>query len=402
MRVLVLSNTPFLPPTAGNRARIAAMADYLAASGHEVAMLMLPAADRADWDVDGMRARLAWLEIATGPEPSRAGLVARARARFSRAARRIVDTPPAAIGVDDWCPPWFRDRARDRVREWQPDVVLVEYVFLSACLDGLDAVHPCVKVIDSHDLMHRRHAVYETLGMEPQWFHTTVAEERRGLLRADVVLAMQEEESAVLRTVVPERRVLTVPHAIPIRPAPLTAARAGRILLVASYNDLNVHGVAWLLDAVWPQVRARVPGAELVICGNIATKLGPLPPGVVARGFVPSLDDEYAAARVVVTPIPGGTGLKVKSVEGLCHGRPIVSTCAGAVGLDVGEVDGALVANDAEGFAAAVLVLLLDDARWRRIVTGATAQAARRFSPEAVFAPLVAELERHRAPRPRH
>jgi glycosyltransferase involved in cell wall biosynthesis len=282
-----------------------------------------------------------------------------------------------------------------------PDVVLVEYVFLSACLDGLAAVHPCTTVIDTHDLMHRRHALYDAVGIAPQWFHTTWDEERRGLSRADVVLAIQESDAAALRAMVPERRVLTVPHAHPLNLAPLDAAGPRRVLLVASYNDLNVQGLTWLLDRVWPALASA--GAKLVICGNIAAKLGPLPSGVVARGYVPSLDEEYAAARVVACPILGGTGLAIKVVEALSHGRPIVSTRAGALGVATGESEGVLLADDADGFAAAVRTLLDDDARWRRAATAAATQAARRFTPEAVFGPLVTELEQSRrsAGRPR-
>jgi glycosyltransferase involved in cell wall biosynthesis len=398
MRVLVLSNTPFLPRSAGNRARIASMLDYLLAGGHEVAMLMLPAVDRAEWDVDGMRARLAWLEI-VDVEPDPVGVLDRARGRLARAARRLsgADVPP--IGVDDWCPPAFRSRAHDRIRDWRPDVALVEYVFLSACLVERDADHPCVRVIDTHDLMHERRAVYDALGMAPQWFHTTAAEERRGLLRADLVLAVQDAEAAALRVLVPERPVLTVPHAAPLAPAAPADARRGRLLFVASYNDLNVRGLDWLVKDVWPALRAAVPDVELVVCGDIATKLGALPDGVVARGFVPSLDAEYAAARVVVSPILAATGLAVKAVDALCRGRPLVATRAGAAGLDAGEEHGVSVAETAAEFAVAVRTLLLDDARWQRAVAGATAQAARRFTPDAAFAPLLAELERRLSER---
>jgi hypothetical protein len=78
MRVLVVSNTPFLPPTAGNRARIGRMLAYLGGHGSEIAMLMLPDVDRHTWDEPGMRAALALFEVV---QPS---LVARARRRLGR------------------------------------------------------------------------------------------------------------------------------------------------------------------------------------------------------------------------------------------------------------------------------------------------------------------------------
>jgi hypothetical protein len=272
--------------------------------------------------------------------------------------------------------------------------VVVEYVFLSACLDDLPAPRP-LAVIDTHDVMHRRRATYATASVPLRWFHTTRAEEARGLARADLVLAISEEEADVFRGMVPD--VLTVPHARDVVPAPLDAAVAARVLYVASHNDLNVAAYEWLVTNVWPAVRAAVPPAALVVCGTIGEKLGPPPAGVVVRGAVESLAAEYASARVVVNPAPSGTGLPVKTVEALCHGRPVVATPAGA-----GDIAGGVVtAPDAAGFAEAVSRLLSDTGEWRRLAGDAGAIAAARFSPEAAFAALEQRMNRGRATRVR-
>jgi hypothetical protein len=128
MRILLVSNTPFLPPTAGNRSRIAQMVGFLQRHGVEVGMLMLPAADVLDWDLDGMRGRLSYFELA---QPPRGGRVID---RIRRSLRRPRSASTDAIGVDDWCPRWFRDRVATAAERWGADVLLIEYVFLSACL----------------------------------------------------------------------------------------------------------------------------------------------------------------------------------------------------------------------------------------------------------------------------
>ena len=405
MRLLVVSDTPFLPTTAGNRRRIDAMLSFFLDRGIEVGMLMLPAADIDTWDVDAMRARLSPFEIATPPKlrPGDAVQAAwnRAAAGIGGVLRRVRRAPaPAPVDVDAWCPRWFRARTAALVEQWNPDVVLVEYVFLSACLEPIRRNPRRLRrtVIDAHDVMHRRLDAYAAAALPPAWFHTTAAEEARGLARADLILAIHEDDAGVLRRLVPDRAVLVAPHGQAMRPLAPEGAAPYRLLYVASYNELNVRALGWFLREVWPLVVARFPAAALTICGNIAAKLGALPAGVAARGSLPSLQEEYACARLVIDPAQAATGLQIKLVEALCHGRPVVATPAAAAGAACGPDDGVVVAATPAAFADAIARLFSDDALWRRLVTGAAAQARRRFSPEAAFGPLLRCLESPQPP----
>ena len=392
MRVLVLSDTPFLPPTAGNRQRVHEMLGFLGRAGVELGLLMLPAVDRAEWDEKGMAVRLARFEVAEPPP------AARVLRRLAAIGRRLGGAPPGLLDVDAWCPRWFRARARRLVREWAPDVVITEYVYLSACLEGLDGGNRRpLRVIDTHDVMHRREAVYAGADVAPQWFRTSAAEEGRGLARADLLLAIQDEEAAVLHALAPGVEILTVPHACAAEPTPATGAERTRILFVASYNDLNLAGLRWFLASVWPALRAAEPALALHVCGTIAAKLPAMPAGVVVRGVLPSLRDEYAAARVVIDPVSSGTGLPIKVVEALAHGRPVVARRQMPPEVD----GGVLVAGDAAGFAAAVRGMLGDEAEWARVREAALRCARARFSHEAAFGPLLTRLRAGRKPDPR-
>lgn len=386
MRVLVLSDTAFLPATAGNRRRIDAMIGFLTGAGVEVGMLMLPAADRHEWDEGGMRGRLARFEVAERP------IATKVLGRL-RAAMRSPAPSAAAIDVDAWCPPWFRARARAVADEWAADAVIAEYVYLSACLEPLG--ERVLRVIDTHDVMHRRASVYAGVGLAPQWFHTTPDEERRGLARADVVLAMHDEEAAVLRSLVPGTEVLTVGHGAAAEPLPPAAACPGRLLFVGSYNDLNVRGLRWFLDEAWPALRAAVPDAELHVCGSIAEKVPSAPAGVTMRGVVPSLRDEYAEARVVIDPVAWGTGQPIKVVEALAHGRPVVSRRAAPRGFE----EAAVVGAEPGPFVDAVRALLTDDGRWSALARAAVRASAAESAPDVVFAPLLRRLRSGRRSR---
>ncbi len=388
MRILLVSNTPFLPATAGNRSRIAQMVDFFQRHGVEVGMVMLPAADVVGWDLDGMRERLSYFELARSPVTDR--VIDRIRRAIGRPHAASAD----AIGIDDWCPPWFRDRVAAVADAWEADVLLIEYVFLSACLlrvSGKTATPP-VTVIDTHDIMQHRTAAYAAAGLAPRWFYTTRDEERRGLVRADVVLAIREEDARTLRDMLPDREILIVPHGHDVRAAAPEDALPARLLFVASHNDLNVCGLRWFFAEVWPHIRTATPGAELSVCGTVADKLDRTPAGVVVRGAVPSLAAEYAAARLAINPVHASTGLQIKVVEALCHGRPVVSTSAGVAGIGHDADGGVLVADTARSFAAAVDRVLHDPAYYHRLAAGAARHAARCFTPDAAFSPLLAHL----------
>jgi len=247
-RLLLVSNTPFLPATAGNRERIRQLLGWLVARGWEASALLLPDLDFAAWDVAGMRRMLGRVDVAEAP-PRR--LLTRVAGRL----RRARPSPEAPLDVDAWCPPWFRRRVATAVAAERFDVVLVQYVFLTACLDGLGPRRPFA-VVDTQDLMHRRRDTYAAAGVPLQWFHTTREEEARGLARVDLVLAISEDEARVLRTMAAD--VLTVPHASEVVRAPLSLAAPGRVVYVASHNDLNVAAYRWLAQHVWPAVRAAV------------------------------------------------------------------------------------------------------------------------------------------------
>jgi glycosyltransferase involved in cell wall biosynthesis len=101
---------------------------------------------------------------------------------------------------------------------------------------------------------------------------------------------------------------------------------------------------------------------------------------------------EYQAAHVVVNPQLAGTGLKIKCVEALSAGCPLVTNRAGADGLEDGEGVAFLVSGDWHQFADHVVRLLTDDQMRLALEAQARAFAERMFSPDAVFSELASAL----------
>jgi hypothetical protein len=184
-------------------------------------------------------------------------------------------------------------------------------------------------------------------------------EEAKALDRADAVLAIQEWDASHFRSLT-QRPVSVVGHLAPVAAEPAPRDGPPVLLFVGGPMNINVHGVTWLIEHVLPVVRRRVPEAELWLAGGIGDRMQGSPEGVRRLGFVDALGELYRQARVIVNPQQFGTGLSIKSVDALLHGRPLVTTESGGRGLEDGAGEAFRQASSAEEFAAQVTDLLLD------------------------------------------
>ncbi len=149
----------------------------------------------------------------------------------------------------------------------------------------------------------------------------------------------------------------------------------------------NVDGLRWFLEQVWPTIVERLPAATLHVCGSVCEEVRERAKGVVYRGEIPNLDGEYAKAALVIVPLRSGSGLKIKTIEAMSHGRARVTTSIGAQGLARGDKAPFLVADDAVDFAAAVIKLLRDDDA-RHEVSAKARQGRSPYTAAAASAPL--------------
>jgi glycosyltransferase involved in cell wall biosynthesis len=149
----------------------------------------------------------------------------------------------------------------------------------------------------------------------------------------------------------------------------------GTLLFLGAFGYTpNVDAARWLVQDIWPIVRRRAERpARLVLIGRDPDRVDDLGthPGVELRGAVPDVADAYAAATLFVAPLRAGAGTRMKLLEAAAHRVPIVTTSLGARGLPLVAGHDVLIADDVDGFAAAIL-----DALQNREASGARAGAA--------------------------
>lgn len=149
-----------------------------------------------------------------------------------------------------------------------------------------------------------------------------------------------------------------------------SAPPADRLLFVGSVTwEPKYQNLRWLLQEVLPRVLAEHPSTVVDIVGAGVRRVEPLvsDPRVRLHSDVDDVSPYFEAGGVFLVPERQQGGVKLKSIEAAAYGLPIVSTPAGVEGTSLRASNACLVADDRDGFAAAIVTLLDDDNKARTL-----------------------------------
>lgn len=375
MRLAIVSHIPVYPTTAGNRARVLGLIQALQGLGHEVIFIQIPS---GPFDAPESAARHEAL-VGRGNyyDLTRLSTPARLAKWLKVFPVRAVSRLSKALGIDT---PWRHWRPLDShispesVRAAQAivvargcDVCLVEYVFHSAVLVDLPA--PVRTLIDTHDQFSNRHVGYAANGLGgAYWISLRPEAERRGLMRADGVLAIQDDEAQAFTRLLQGQPspplVRVVSHFLPAIEPRTDRGPPHRAAFIASSNSANTHALGLFLQWGLPEVLRRDPDFRLILAGGICGEV-PDHPQMDKIGHFERLGDVFARAPVSLNPVLSGSGISVKALESLAAGAPVVATETGARGLGALAGDGLRILPDGDwaAYAEALTALTLDPER---------------------------------------
>lgn len=419
MKILLVTDNRYWRESIGSQKRIAALCTHLA-RGHQLEVLFLGRlteedAKRLNLPLNMQRADLRSNAIigSVGLKASSAYVAAK---RFAKQvlveSRRLVSSPGYRVGCfrrfslqinepklsDFHHADWAR-KFSEACRRFEPDAIVVEYVRLAWLLDRCSSDIPssCLIAIDTHDVQSRRQSLFHKhdqihdLDITPQ-------EEARALSLGHVAIAIQKNDALELRRMLPSIKVIVAAHPNPV--VPITAPQACHPIRFAFFGSSmapNRDALERLLSILWPAARRMLPpDAELLIFGGVGDLSSNLScdSGVRIMGFAPDLAGAYSSAHVILNPVNYGGGLKIKSVEALCFGKPLVTTAVGAEGLADGAGVAFIQADTDREFVAAMIELALSMEKRDSLSRAAIAFAKEYFSPDHVFDELDGILTR--------
>jgi GT2 family glycosyltransferase len=223
-----------------------------------------------------------------------------------------------------------------------------------------------------HDLHHRRMRLEAEVTRDDRLLRLSELMRQRECAiwaSADLSLYLSDEEAQIASALQPQARISAIVPYCFDRFGQERSAQPGReIIFVAGFgHPPNANAACWFVTEVFPLVAAECPDAHLSIIGSSPSERVQALAGPNVRICADVSDVDLAAAyqraRVAVVPLRFGAGVKLKVVEALREGLPLVTTPVGAQGLP-GLSQLVMVEDHPWRFAHAVLLLLQDDAEW--------------------------------------
>lgn len=293
-------------------------------------------------------------------------------------------------------PRWFARHLPDY------DVLVVSRYHLAEFLVPLarQAAPGLRVVLDTVDLHHLREQREAGLRGDPtlqRLARTTRERELAAIRAADMAWVVSPVEAAMVRDALPGTRVALLPNILePLDQPRGRASRSGLLFVGGARHPPNVDAVQWLVDDLFPRIRAQRPDSTLHLVGDGLAGLAATRdagPGVIVHGHVPDLAPLLDNCLVGLAPLRYGAGVKGKVNMYMAHGLPVVATPCAAEGSFLEHGRDVLLADDAAGLAAAVIDACSDPDLWEGLAGNGLRNVQNHFSFDAARLAVADTLE---------
>lgn len=300
----------------------------------------------------------------------------------------------SSYNIDRFYSLGFEARLIELLSRNEFDIVQLESLYLCPYISAIRRVSRAKIVLRAHNTesdIWKKNAADESDPFKKLWFKDLAGKleryEKKAIAEVDAIVPITEQDATRLRefgTTVP-MHVATFAMPLTIHNENVASVSVGNktpdsrsVFHIGSMDwKPNYDGVNWLVKEIWPLVLHKIPDAQLHLAGRAMNRndFSGLK-NIIAHGEVPDAAQFMATYEVMAIPLFSGGGVKVKMIEGMFAGKPIVTTAIGAEGIAGVSGREFLLAKDANDFAECLVRLLMNPSAAKEIGANAKKTSA--------------------------
>jgi glycosyltransferase, family 1 len=267
--------------------------------------------------------------------------------------------------LQDWTNPDIQEMFDDITSKNNYDIVILFYTYLANLIKNSNQNYK--KVYFMEDSMFLQQYSWDKNNNKNLTLGKLIDEEIERLKYFDEYFCISYDEKIFYEKLI-ERKMNFLPHVssnfgkeLELKPL---SKRKWDVFFIGFNNPFNVEGLNWFLSEVYPYLDKNL---KILLVGSATKKINISYPNVDIIQFVPDLDDVFKNVKVSICPMFRGTGMKIKVVESMEKGIPVVCNEKGVDGLPDKTECGCLVTEDAKEFADYINKLIENESFYNEI-----------------------------------
>lgn len=366
LRILQICNKPPVPPRDGGCLAMLRMTEGLLSAGCSVHVLAI------ETDKHRFERSSQFQELITRTRMD--ALYVDTNVRWVPAFLSLFKS--SSYNVDRFYSLGFESRLISQLAENEYDIIQLESLYVASYIPAIRRMSKAKIVLRAHNTeseIWKKYAEESTDAFKKIWFRDLARKlehfEVKAIQSVDAVVPITREDEVRLKKMcVTSKQFHTCTFAMKESTHERTATEEKTVFHIGAMDwKPNYDGVEWLCNEVWPLVLKSVPEATLHLAGKSLDRAIDFGNNIHNHGEVESAAEFMSRYSIMAVPLHSGGGVKIKVIEGLFAGKPVVTTSVGAEGISCKDGEDIEIVHDAKSFAAKLIDLLQNPDKARAI-----------------------------------
>lgn len=293
----------------------------------------------------------------------------------------------------------IKENILEILKEKRFDAIIFESIFSAVFIDDIKKNSAAKLIIRTHNTEFKiwkdlsKNASYLKRRYLKKLAKDLKKEERELLNKADLIFSISERDTYNFNKLSVHTKIVTIPVAIEESDQSYLPTSSNISFLGAMNWQPNIEAVEILFEAILPRLRSKNPKLELNLAGSFMDDRFKSDPsvGIFNHGFVKVPEAFLAHNGIFVAPIESGSGVKIKVLEALATGTPVVTTTKGAEGIK--STDAILIEDNIEKMCSKIEKLLSSESQQATLSKQAKEFVHQNYSINSISKLILTELE---------